>query len=127
MKARKTLIITAFVAVLFSCGPRKKAAAPVNQTRDFPMAEIPMMITASCHARLVSYAKVVSEIVFPKAVFCNMTGLRILVVLDICIRKIFPRIMIPYFMLIGKCGIKTSLIECSKAKIQMVHISSPLS
>ena len=45
MKARKTLIITAFVAVLFSCGPRKKAAAPVNHTRDFPMAEVPMMIT----------------------------------------------------------------------------------
>lgn len=45
MNARKTLIITAFVAVLFSCGPGKKTSAPVVSTRDFPMAEIPMMIT----------------------------------------------------------------------------------
>ena len=45
MKGRKLIILTALAAVLCSCGPRKKAAAPVNHTRDFPMAEIPMMIT----------------------------------------------------------------------------------
>lgn len=45
MKGRKIIILTALVAVLCSCGPRKKASAPSVQTREFPMAEVPMMIT----------------------------------------------------------------------------------
>ena len=46
MKGRKLIILTALAAVLCSCGPRKKAAsAPAVQTREFPMAEVPMMIT----------------------------------------------------------------------------------
>ena len=44
MKGRKLIILTALLAAAVSCGP-KKASAPVVLTRDFPMAEIPMMIT----------------------------------------------------------------------------------
>ena len=44
MKGRKLIILTALAAALLSCAP-KKTSAPAVQTRDFPMAEIPMMIT----------------------------------------------------------------------------------
>ena len=37
-------IFAASALLMLSCGP-KKAKAPVVLTRDFPMAEIPMMIT----------------------------------------------------------------------------------
>lgn len=42
----KRLIGLTLIAILaFSCGPRKKPAPAAPATRDFPMAEIPMMIT----------------------------------------------------------------------------------
>lgn len=43
MKTRSFIILSGLLALL-SCGP-KKTSAPVVLTRDFPMAEIPMMIT----------------------------------------------------------------------------------
>lgn len=43
MKTRSFIILAGLLAAL-SCGP-KKASAPAVPTRDFPMADIPMMIT----------------------------------------------------------------------------------
>ena len=44
MKGRKLILLTALLAAAVSCGP-KKTSAPVALTRDFPLAEVPMMIT----------------------------------------------------------------------------------
>lgn len=44
MKIRIGIIFTVALVIL-SCGPRKKEARPAPVTRDFPMAEVPMMIT----------------------------------------------------------------------------------
>jgi hypothetical protein len=44
MNARKLIILAGALAAVLSCGPKKKSA-PVVQTRDFPMVEVPMMIT----------------------------------------------------------------------------------
>lgn len=45
MKGRKNLFLAALLLAALSCGPKKKSSAPVVLTRDFPRAEVPMMIT----------------------------------------------------------------------------------
>ena len=45
MKGRKLIFLTAGLLAVLACGPKKTKSAPVSLTRDFPMAEIPMMIT----------------------------------------------------------------------------------
>lgn len=43
MKMRLTLLLSGMLLLALSCGPKKAATVP--STRDFPMAEVPMMIT----------------------------------------------------------------------------------
>src|SRR5574344_219545 len=78
--------------------------------------DVTIVVSATDNTRLVGNTKAIATIVVPETLRTDMTTRFTIVPFQIDIGKVFPRIMIVGFMLVGKSQVHSSLIEQSGTK-----------
>lgn len=83
---------------------------------------ITVVVTTPDNAWLIGNASAPSADIVPKGILRDMTGGRILSILNVTIQEIFPGMVVSPFVLIRQSDIKATLIESTEGYRQTVDI-----
>lgn len=89
----------------------------------YTYTEIAMMVTPPGDTRLVGNTQQPCAVVLPETLLGDMTGNGVVIILDIAVGEILPRIVVLGLMLIGQRDIKATLVEGTESRLKVVLVA----